>query len=141
MDRRQRTNTDWSRVVVVAGVLLGANLLPAKRRDPPQPPPYGVDKALHGVGHGTLAVALVEAFDAGEWSAGPSIVAVVLSTGYGLALELLQQWIPGRRYERGDVFASLVGSVLAVALFRWRASESRSTGSSGDPVNRRVDEE
>jgi VanZ family protein len=63
-------------------------------------------------------------------------VAVVLSTGYGLALELLQQWIPGRRYERGDVFASLVGSVLAVALLRLRAS-----GSSGDPVNRRVDEE
>jgi VanZ family protein len=141
MDRRQRTDADWRRVVVVAGVLLGANLLPAKRRDPPQPPPYGVDKALHGVGHGTLVVALVEAYDAGEWSVGPSIVAVVLSTVYGLALELLQRWIPGRRYERGDVFASLVGSVLAVVLFRWRVSASGSVGSSGDPVNRRVDEE
>jgi VanZ family protein len=126
--------TAWRRVALVAGVLLLSNALPAKRRDPPQPPPYGIDKVLHAVGHAALAVALRDALERTDRSPitsvvfAPSAVATLLSTLYGLVLELLQRRIPGRRYESGDVLAGAVGSALGVGVRASRAAVATDDG-------------
>jgi VanZ family protein len=133
--------TAWRRVAVVAGVLLLSNALPAKRRDPPRPPPYGIDKVLHAAGHAALAAALRDALERTDRSPvtpvvfTPSAVAVLLSTLYGLVLELLQRWIPGRRYESGDVLAGAAGSALGVGIQPSLAAVSGAT----DPENRADD--
>ncbi|WP_380676285.1 VanZ family protein [Salinigranum sp. GCM10025319] len=120
--------TAWRRVALVAGVLFLSNVLPAKRRDPPQPPPYGIDKVLHAAGHAALAVVLRDALERTDRSPiasvvfAPSAVAALLSTLSGLVLELLQRWIPGRRYESGDVLSAAVGSALGVGIQSWRAT-------------------
>lgn len=121
----------WRRVALVAGVLFLANVLPAKRRDPPRPPPYGIDKALHAAGHAALAVVLHDALERTGRSPVTPVVpvpraaATLLSTLYGLVLELLQRWVPGRRYEAGDVLAAAAGSALGVGV-------RPSSGDSGD---------
>jgi VanZ family protein len=100
-------------------------VVPARRRDPPRPPPYGVDKAAHAVGHAVFAAALVDAFESADRSLGAPILAVLLSTGSGVLLEGLQRWVPGRRFERGDVLAGAVGSVLGAAGVRlWRSAST-----------------
>jgi VanZ family protein len=140
MDRNRGTNGEWTRVAVAALVLFVASLIPAKRHDPPRPAPYGVDKALHAVGHATFAAALLDALDTEDRPPGvaaTAVVVVVISVGYGLVLEGLQQWVPGRRYEHGDVVASAVGSAAAVVLVRSRrrsrcADATSETGATRD---------
>lgn len=123
MDQNRGTNGEWTRVAVAALVLFVGALVPAKRHDPPRPAPYGVDKALHAVGHAAFAAALLDALDTVDRRPGvaaTAVVTVLVSVGYGLLLEGLQQWVPGRRYERGDVVAGVVGSAAAVVLVRSR---------------------
>jgi VanZ family protein len=109
-------DTAWRRVVLAGGILFLSAVVPAKRRDPPRPPPYGVDKAAHALGHATFAAALFDAFEATDPPVGAPVAAVLLSTGVGVALELLQRWVPGRRYEHGDVLAGALGSAVAVVV-------------------------
>lgn len=121
MDRNREADSEWTRVVVAAVALFVATLVPAKRRDPPRPTPYGLDKIAHSVGHASFAAALFDAFSS-TGHRRPVAAAVLVSSGYGVALELLQRWIPGRRFEYGDVLAGTLGSVLGVSGARlWRA--------------------
>ena len=123
MERTRDASAAWRRVVLTGSVLFLAAVLPAKRHDPPRSPPYGVDKAAHAVGHAAFAVALVDAFGSADRSPGGPILAVFLSTGSGVLLEGLQRWVPGRRFEHGDVLAGAVGSVLGVSGVRlWRSA-------------------
>lgn len=104
----------WRRVHRVAAAVLLASLVPGNEHDPPRKPPLAVDKLAHAVGHGALAAALFDALRhrRGQWRA--ATLATVLSGGSGLVLELLQRWVPGRRYEHEDVLAGAFGSVAGV---------------------------
>lgn len=128
MERPTDASAAWRRVALTGGVLLVSTVTPAKRRDPPQPPPYGVDKVAHAVAHAWFAVALLDAFEATGWPREAPVAAVGLSASSGVALELLQRWVPGRRFEAGDVVAGVVGSVVAVAVARLRSSPSGPIG-------------
>ncbi|ELZ94478.1 hypothetical protein C440_09878 [Haloferax mucosum ATCC BAA-1512] len=104
-------------------LLLVASLVPIPSRHNPDFGSYGPDKFLHLVGHAGLAAALVEAFDDTEQSLRAAVIAVVLSTVYGVGTELLQESVPGREFERGDVSAGFVGSVIGVvAVSRFRVT-------------------
>jgi VanZ family protein len=112
---------------VASSVLFLAAIVPAKRRETPAPTPYNVDKLAHSVGHASVAATLFDAVDAVDAVTQPrqaALVATLVSTGYGLGLELLQRWIPGRRYEHGDVVAGAVGSLVG-AGFAWRRANGR----------------
>jgi VanZ family protein len=115
--------------------LVLAAVIPAKRRDPPRSPPYGIDKAAHAVGHAAFAAALADAFGPTDRPPGGPGLAVLLSAGSGVLLERLQRWVPGRRFERDDVVAGAVGSVLGAAgVLLWRAA---STPAEDIPPNER----
>lgn len=118
----------WRSVQLSAGVLLGGSVIPLPERDVGT---LGTDKALHGVAHAWLVLALADALRAeGVSTSGSVVAAVTASAAYGLLIELLQQRVPGRRYERGDVVASALGSVLG-ALY-W----ARSRGKASDHTDR-----
>lgn len=115
---------------MTSALLLVAAIVPAKRRETPQPPPYNVDKLAHSLGHASVAAALFDAADAADSFDRPhraALAATLVSTGYGLGLELLQRRIPGRRYEHGDVVAGALGSLVG-AGFAWYRAHSGTVG-------------
>jgi len=59
-------------------------------------PLYGPDKLLHLLGHGGFTAALVARLEDDEPPLRGAVMAVMLSTIYGIGTELLQEMIPGR---------------------------------------------
>jgi VanZ family protein len=98
------------------------------------PTPFGGDKLLHGVAHAWLTWSLAAALEAeGIPRSVACGVGVVVSAGYGIEIERLQQYVPGRRYERGDVQASVVGSVIGVVVWSLTDPEPGSGGTVPTP--------
>jgi VanZ family protein len=113
-------------VGAVALALLVGSVVPLPRGVDPEFGPYGPDRLLHFLGHAALAAALVDALDGAE-GARTAALAVGLSTGYGVCTERLQERVPGRRFEWGDVVAGLLGGVVGASVRR----PGSDTGSSG----------
>lgn len=106
----------WSGIAVAALLLLVGSAVPLPSRHNPDFGTFGPDKFLHLVGHAGFTTALASAIGA-DSSRRAALVAIVISTVYGLSTELLQESIPGREFERGDVVAGLIGSIVVV--FGW----------------------
>jgi VanZ family protein len=121
MTRDGDARAAWLRVAVAGGVVVLAALAPAPTHDPPRRPPYHLDKFAHAAGHAALAAALADAFEA-TGTPAPLLSSALCSAGSGVVLELLQRWVPGRRFERGDVAAGALGGVVGGGLgwFRLR---------------------
>lgn len=117
-ERRNRPRDDWSPAWVSATLLLVGSAIPLPGRYNPEFGPYGPDKLLHVVGHAGLVAVLGTAVDGDDRSVRRAVGAIALSSGYGLAIELLQESVPGREFERGDLVAGLLGSL--VGLLAWR---------------------
>ncbi|MEF8813385.1 MAG: VanZ family protein [Halovenus sp.] len=101
-------------VTAIATLLLVGSATPLPTRYNPDFGLCGPDKLLHLLGHASLTAALVDTFHDNSRSLQVAVIAVVLSTGYGIGTELLQEAIPGREFERGDVVAGFFGSLVAV---------------------------
>ena len=129
VDSRLKQVGYWLEVAVMAIVLLVGSAIPMPPHYNPDFGRYGPDKALHLAGHAGLAATLVTALSDDTPSVRDAVLAVILSTAYGVCTERLQEYVPGREFERGDVAAGLIGSVLAVQWKRMRAR--RDTGRSG----------
>ena len=122
----------WKRVVFSSGVLLVAALLPSPLQRHPEFDWFGPDKLLHLLGHGWHAVVLADAFSGGQHrDREAAVVAVVVSTGYGVLTGVLQNWVPGRAFERADVVAGFLGSVLAVWNWLGRPETADSVDADG----------
>lgn len=114
--RLSDSDSDWADAVGLTLVLLVASLVPSPLKRHPGWEWVGPDKFLHLVGHAAYATVLADALEAGRYSRPQAaVLAVCLSTGHSLVTGRLQEHVPGRASERGDVVASLVGSVLAAS--------------------------
>jgi VanZ family protein len=96
-----------------------------------RPPAFvsGVDKYLHAMLYGGLAVLLVRAL-AGGWhrrvTVGVVMATVVIAAAYGVSDEFHQSFVPNRSVEALDVAADTVGaSIAAVALYAWDIIRAR----------------
>ena len=125
-------STRWRWVRDSAGILLVAALVPLPVRGRP-PTSFGGDKLLHGVAHAWLTWSLVAALDAEGVSPPVACgVGVAASSGYGVGIERLQEHVPGRRYERGDIRASVLGSAIGVLV--WFFTDPEPVSSSTVPT-------
>lgn len=85
----------------------------------PGPAGFIPDWFTHGAAYGTLAVLLCRAL-AGGFRALPVrnvVLAVVLSTGYGVTDEYHQSFVPERHSELADVAKDLLGALAGGGLF------------------------
>ncbi len=87
--------------------------------------PVGVDKLLHVVGYAVLAGTSLWALC--DRRLGATLAVVVLVTGYGGVVELLQGPVPGRAVSLLDLVADGVGAVLGVVGW-WLVGRPHSTG-------------
>lgn len=110
--------------VAVALVILVASLVPGGGGGGTLGP-VGVDKLLHVVGYAVLAGTSLWALR--DRRLGATLAVVVLVTGYGGVVELLQGPVPGRAVSLLDLVADAVGAVLGVAGW-WLFGRSDSTG-------------
>lgn len=115
-------------IVVAALALFVGSTLPLPARHAPEFGPFGPDKVLHLVGHAGFAAALLDGYGGDRPGVRAGVAVVVVSTTYGVGTELLQEVVPGRQFERGDVLAGLAGSVLGVACWHRLAAPSRRRG-------------
>lgn len=107
----------WTPAVVAAAVLLVGSVTPLPPRYNPDFGPFGPDKGLHLLGHAGFVALLGAGLGEDQRGVATAGGAVVLSTVYGLTTEALQESVAGREFERGDVVAGLLGSLLG--LLAW----------------------
>lgn len=106
----------WSASVVVLIVILVLTL----DSNPVQidlPNIVGIDKLVHGIMFGGLAMSICLDIQRRNWSAligiGSVIVAIVISSVVGVTVEMLQYWmVNGRTYETYDIVADVVGAFV-----------------------------
>ena len=106
----------WSASVVVLIVILILTL----DSNPVQidlPNIVGIDKLVHGIMFGGLAMSICVDIQRRNWSAligiGSVIVAIVISSVVGVIVEMLQYWMAnGRTYETYDIVADVVGAFV-----------------------------
>lgn len=106
----------WSASVVVLIVILVLTL----DSNPVQinlPNIVGIDKLVHGIMFGGLAMSICLDIQRRNWSAligvGSVIVAIVISSVVGVIVEMLQYWMAnGRTCEAYDIVADVVGAFV-----------------------------
>lgn len=117
-ERGDRFRNGWNPAVASAMVLLVGSAIPLPERYNPDLGAYGPDKLLHIVGHAALVAMLGTAVGDDDRTGRRAIGAIALSTGFGLAIEVLQESVPGRQFEFGDVVAGFLGSLVGLIAYR-----------------------
>lgn len=121
LHRSRERSSRWQSPLLAALVLLVGSSIPLPIRHNPDTGLLGPDKALHAIGHMAFTASLIPAFEAADRN--PTIHAVVVAIGissaYGVGTELLQERIPGREFEVGDVIAGIFGSVCGGLWWYW----------------------
>ena len=106
----------WSASVVVLIVILVLTL-DSNSVQIDLPNIVGIDKLVHGIMFGGLAMSICLDIQRRNWSAligvGSVIVAIVISSVVGVTVEMLQYWMAnGRTYETYDIVADVVGAFV-----------------------------
>ncbi|MFC4357584.1 VanZ family protein [Halobium salinum] len=110
----------WTAVLVVAVAILAASVAPP---GPDTGEPFvllGVagDKWLHAAAYAGLAATAGWAVFLDRPVPRALVLAVCLSAGYGVAMEVVQAPLPARQFDVADMLANAVGAVVA-AVGMW----------------------
>lgn len=110
----------WGPVVAYMAVIFYESSQPAL---PSFVPDTISDKLLHIGGYAVLGALLVRALSNGfrrPVTAAAAVLAVMLTTAYGVSDEIHQSFVPPREMDPWDVLADAVGGTLAAApLYIW----------------------
>ena len=103
----------WIIILFIGAVLPSNDLMDV--------PIYQFDKLVHLIGYTALSILILR----GLYFSGKvnhtfnALFALILADGYGIVLELIQGFIPGREASVGDIMANTAGIVLGIILGRF----------------------
>jgi VanZ family protein len=104
-----------ARLAFVWALLIEALIVWPHPPEVPQPLDFsGIDKVVHSILFGTLAVLLARVL---AEKARPLWIAVAVSAAYGAFTEFEQHFIPSRSMELGDFLADAAGATVGVLAF------------------------
>jgi VanZ family protein len=110
--------TRWTAVLAGTVGLLVASVVPSPFERRANWQWVGPDKLLHFVGHAGYALVLASALDPDRDRSGAAAAAALcLSSMHSVLTGLLQDRVPGRAFEPGDVAWSVAGSALAAVAW------------------------
>ncbi len=99
----------WAFIILFFSVLPGSNL--------PSFPVGNLDKIAHFVEFAVLAALIMRTNRLRNISAGRSIVfTLILGAGYGILMELIQRFVPGRNADLYDAVFNTAGVVIGIAI-------------------------
>jgi VanZ family protein len=107
-DRRLRV---WR--VAASALLVAAVCWLATRPWHEKPPSLGWDKGDHLLAFGGMAFVLFFTLQRRPW---PAVATLALCLAVGIAIEVAQLYVPGRRAEAMDVVADMSGAVFGLGL-------------------------
>jgi len=108
----------WIPVVVYAGLIFGLSSYPRPLL-PEIEIPF-LDKFVHGVEYGVLGFLLYRAFKTSKLRRYAVLLAIALSSFYGLTDEIHQNFVPNREFDLLDLAADSVGATLVPLYLRFR---------------------
>ncbi len=113
----------WAPTLIWCVIILFFAILPY-RLHPPLTLGY-FDKMAHFFEYTVLAVLIGKGlYGTGRGFSSRSILlTLILGSGYGILMELIQRFVPGRSAAVGDVLANVAGMVFGIILARlvlWR---------------------
>lgn len=109
----------WTAALAATVGLVVASVVPSPFERRPEWERVGPDKLLHFVGHAAYARLLANALDPDrEHPRTAAAGALCLSTAHSILSGRLQNRVPGRANERGDVAWAVAGSALAACSWR-----------------------
>jgi VanZ family protein len=100
----------WAPVVLIMGIIFAVSAMP----DPGAPPGGLSDKSAHFLAYAALGGAFMRALASSRVSGvtrGRAVLAVVLTSLYGVFDEVHQHFVPGRTPDWADVAADAVGAI------------------------------
>src|SRR5690349_11411756 len=105
----------WSIVVLVLTLLPGEKL--------PEVPVFGIDKIVHFFIFGLLMILTAFGLYKISRQAGsienPILISFIYSTLFGIAIEVIQQYVPNRSFSVYDIIANVIGVGLGSAVFNF----------------------
>jgi VanZ family protein len=111
----------WTGVLAVAAVIVYFSVVTSVSR-PPSPSPWW-DKQLHFIAYGGFALAMIYATARmRDHVVRRAVLVIVVSIGFGIAIELAQAPLANRYATVGDVLANSAGVFLAAS---WLLVERR----------------
>ena len=103
----------WSLIILVLTLMPGRNL--------PKVDFFQVDKLVHFFLFGVLMVLSSYALKRAKALTGrpskPTLIACIYSTIFGIMIEVLQLFVPGRSFSLADVLANSIGVGLGYLVF------------------------
>jgi VanZ family protein len=102
----------WSLTVVVLTLIPGEQI--------PNVPIFGIDKLVHVFIFGlmmTLTAAGLYKSSLYTSIKKPILIAVVYSLGFGIIIEFIQPFIPGRSFSLFDILANVMGVALGYGVY------------------------
>jgi VanZ family protein len=103
----------WSLIVLVLTLMPGQEL--------PKVNFFQIDKLVHFLVFGIMMIlssyALQKTKDKTGKHANPLLIACLYSTGFGIMIEVLQRFVPGRNFSLADVLANSIGVGLGYLIF------------------------
>ena len=106
----------WSLVILGLSAKAGINL-PESIFDF-----IGLDKLGHFTVYGILSASILWGMgkNGEEWSKKNVVMAILLSSIFGIVMELMQYYFfPGRYFEYLDIIANIIGAICGFALFKY----------------------
>jgi VanZ family protein len=113
----------WIPLFIWASVLLLFSILPCDGQF--QLTVGCFDKIAHFFGYAVLAVLIVRTIHR-VWGLSPArnhLFTLISGSGYGIVMELMQRFIPGREASTGDVISDIAGVIVGIVLGKmmlWR---------------------
>ncbi len=107
-------------MTIVMGTIYYLSSQPGDTLNLPDVP--DLDKVLHAVAYGTLAVTVLFAFPRQLFEKKPmttSLLVVLFCLAYGISDEFHQSFVPDRTPSGLDLVADTVGAVVMVSVWPW----------------------
>jgi VanZ family protein len=102
----------WSLTVVALTLIPGEQI--------PNVPVFGIDKLVHIFIFGLMmTLTAVGLYKSSFYTSikRPTLIAVVYSIGFGMIIEFIQPYIPGRSFSLFDILANVMGVALGYGLY------------------------
>lgn len=108
----------WTPTLMWAVVILVFSILPYKTHIPITVGHF--DKMAHFFEYTVLAVLIARGLYGigGDFTLRNLLLTLILGSGYGILMELVQHFVPGRDASAGDVAANIAGIVFGIILGR-----------------------